>query len=494
MYNTFRAEDEKLLCIFLLNGFCAECLKPLLSIHQHFIGKRCHTSFKKEEIKNPMFTRKQLVNLILPLAGEQLLAVTIGLSDTMMVANVGEAAVSGTSIIDAINVLLIQIFSALATGGAVVAAQYIGRGDKESGCTAAKQLLYAITFLAAMVMALCLAFRTQIIYLVYGDLDAEVMKNAQIYFFFTSLSYPFLAIYNAGAALFRAMGNSKISMMVSLIDNVVHIGTNAVLIFVCGFGAMGAGIGTLFARILAAIAMLILICRPVNTIYVDHPFRFCFLPDMVFRILHIGVPNGLENGMFQIGKLIVQRVVTTFGTSAIAANAVAGSISSVANIPGNACSLALITIVGQCLGAGDYDQAQYYTKRLMRTAYISMGTMNIMLLIASKAVVGVYSLDPVASATAIQILQLFAFCSATIWIPSFFLPNALRAAGDVRFTMLTSTISMWVFRIGFCFILTQVFHLGVQGVWGAMYIDWSVRMIVFTIRYRSGKWKTKKVI
>jgi putative MATE family efflux protein len=441
-----------------------------------------------------MFTRKQLVRLILPLAGEQLLAVTIGLSDTMMVANVGEAAVSGISIIDAINILLIQIFSALATGGAVVAAQYIGRGDRKSGCTAAKQLLYVITFLATIIMIICLFWRTQIISLVYGELDPEVMKNAQVYFFFTSMSYPFLAIYNAGAALFRAMGNSNISMLVSLIDNVVHIGTNAVLIFVCGWGAMGAGVATLFARILAAVAMLILICRPVNAIYIDHPFRFCFLPDMVLRILHIGVPNGMENGMFQIGRLIVQRVVTTFGTSAIAANAVAGSISSVANIPGNACSLALITIVGQCLGAGDYDQAQHYTKRLMRTAYLSMGTLNIILLLASSAVVGVYNLDSAASTSAIQILQIFAFCSATIWIPSFVLPNALRAAGDVRFTMLTSTISMWVFRIGFCFILTHAFHFGVQGVWGAMYIDWFVRMIVFIIRYRSGKWKTKKVI
>ena len=441
-----------------------------------------------------MFTRQQLIRLILPLAGEQLLAVTIGLTDTIMVANVGEAAVSGISIIDAINVLLIQIFSALATGGAVVAAQYIGKGDRKEGCIAAKQLLYAITFLAAVAMTICLIFRIQIIHLVYGELDPEVMKNAQIYFFFTSMSFPFLAIYNAGAALFRAMGNSKISMLVSLIDNVVHIGTNAVLIYGCGWGAQGAAVATLSARILAATAMFILICRPVNLIYIDHPFRFCFLPAMVRRILHIGVPNGLENGMFQIGKLIVQRLITTFGTSAIAANAVAGSISCVANIPGNACSLTIITVVGQCLGAGDYEQAQHYTKRLMRTAYISMGTLNLILLVTSRIVVDVYNLDPIASASAIQILQIFAFCSATIWIPSFVLPNALRAAGDVRFTMLTSTISMWLFRIGFCFILTKVFHFGVQGVWGAMYIDWFVRMIVFTIRYRSGKWKTKKVI
>ena len=441
-----------------------------------------------------MFTRRQLSRLIIPLVGEQFLAVAIGLSDTIMVANVGEAAVSGISIVDSINILLIQIFTALATGGAVVAAQYIGSGNRKAACGAAKQLLYVITFLASVIMAVCLVFHTSVIRLIYGDLDPEVMRNAEAYFRFTAMSYPFLAVYNAGAALFRAMGNSKISMLVSLIDNIVHIGTDAVLIYGCGWGAEGAGIATLFARALAAVAMFLLICRPINQIFIDHPFRFTFQPRMVRRILNIGVPNGLENGMFQIGRLIVQRVVTLFGTSAIAANAVAGSISNISNIPGNAVGLALITVVGQCIGAGDYKQSSYYTKKLMRTAYLLMGTLNLLLFALAGPVVSVYNLDRSAASSAVQILWGFALCNATIWIPSFALPNALRAAGDVKFTMLTSTLSMWVFRIGFCFILTGPLHLGVLGVWYAMYIDWTVRAIVFILRYRSGKWKLKKVI
>lgn len=441
-----------------------------------------------------MFTRRQLVHLILPLVVEQFLAVTIGLTDTIMVANVGEAAVSGTSIVDAVNVLLIQVFAAMATGGAVVAAQYIGSGNRKNACDAAKQLLYVVTVLATLLMVMCLFFRTPILHLVYGDLDAEVLKNAKVYFLYTALSFPFLAVYNAGAALFRAMGNSKVSMMVSMIENVVHIGSDAVLIYGCGWGTMGAGVATLLARFLAAAAMFFLICRNSNLIYIDHPLRFCFQAGMVRKILHIGVPNGLENGMFQIGKLIVQRLITAMGTSAIAANAVAGSISSVANIPGNACSLALITVVGQCLGAGDYVQSNFYTKKLIRIAYVSMGSLNLLLLLLAGPVVGVYNLDPAAATTAVQILQMFAFCSCTIWIPSFVLPNALRAAGDVKFTMVTSILSMWVFRIGFCYVLTGVFHFGVRGVWDAMYIDWGVRMIAFLWRYRSGKWKGKKVI
>ncbi len=461
----------------------------IVSIQQ---GKRCLTRFT--DYSDKMFSKKALIHLIWPLVVEQFLAVTIGLSDTIMVSSVGEAAVSGISIVDSINVLLIQVFSALATGGAVVASQYIGSRNRKSACVAAKQLFYAITVLASGIMVVCLMYHSAILRLVYGNIDADVMRNADVYFRLTAISYPFLAIYNAGAALFRSMGNSKISMFVSLIDNIIHIGGNAVLIYGCGWGSAGAGTATLAARILAALAMFLLICNPNNLIFVEHPFRFDVKLDMIRRILHIGVPNGFENGMFQIGKLIVQRLVTTLGTSAIAANAVANSISNLSNIPGNAIGLAMITVVGQCVGAGDYDQSVFYTRRLMTASYFLMGLLNVALIFTSHPLVGVYNLDPAASASAVRILRIFALCNATIWVPSFTLPNALRAAGDVRFTMLTSMISMWVFRIGFSYIFVGALRFGVLGVWCAMFVDWSVRMVVFILRFRSGKWKRKRVI
>ncbi len=430
----------------------------------------------------------------MPLAAEQVLAVTIGLSDTIMVANVGEAAVSGISLVDSINVLLIQIFSALATGGAVIASQYIGKKSRKEACCAAKQLLYSITILASVIMAGCLFFRSPILYLIFGNIDADVMENADIYFELTAISYPFLAIYNAGAALYRSMGNSKISMLVSLIDNIIHIAGNAVLIYGFGWGAAGAGAATLAARAMAAVAMLVLICKKSNLIFIDHLFRPNIQLDMIWKILRIGIPNGLENGMFQIGKLIVQRTVTTFGTSAIAANAVCNSISGITAIPGNAVGLALITVVGQCVGAGDYKQAVYYTKRLMGTAYLAMGIMNAALFLTAGPLVGVYNLDAAASASAVQILQVFAICSATIWAPSFTLPNALRAAGDVRFTMLTSILSMWIFRIGFCYVLADWMNMGLMGTWCAMFIDWGVRTVVFVTRFHGERWKQIRVI
>lgn len=440
-----------------------------------------------------MFTRRQLVQLILPLVAEQFLAITIGLADTVMVSSVGEAAVSGISVVDAINVLLIQVFAALSTGGAVVAAQYIGSGNPRSAGAAAKQLLYVSAFFAVIIMTACLSALEPILRLVYGDLSPDVLKNALAYFQYTVLAYPFLAVYSAGAALFRAMGNSRVSMLVSLGVNIVNISLNAVFIYGCGMGAKGAAVATLISQAVAAAVITVLLCRSEGKIRVDGLFHF--RPDfsMIGRILHIGVPNGLEGGMFQIGKLIVQRQITAFGTSAIAANAVAGSVSNLANIPNNAMSLALLTVVGQCVGAGDYRQAVSYTKRFVGVTYAAQCAVCLPLFLFAGPIVGIYRLNPSSAATAALIARTFAVANAAIVIPAFTLPNALRAAGDARFTMVVSTVSMWVFRIGFSFLLIG-FGLQVLGVWYAMYIDWFVRAAVFIVRFRGSKWKTKKVI
>ena len=411
-----------------------------------------------------------------------------------MVATNGEAAVSGISLVDAINTLLLQIFAALATGGAVVASQYLGSRNREDACRSAKQLFYSTTLLATGIMVLSLVFCRQILSFVFGGIDADVMANAQTYFYLTAMSYPFMAIYNAGAALYRSMGNSRISMMVSILMNLINIAGNAILIYGFNWSVAGAGTATLLSRIVAAICMLVLIRNKENLIYVDKMFRFEFYPDMIRKILSIGVPNGLENGMFQIGKLIIQNLVTTFGTAAIAANAIANSVSSFANIPGAAIGLGLITVVGQCVGAQDYRHAVIYTKRLVTAAYLSMGVLNILLFLFAGPTVGIFNLSAEATASASRIIQYFAVFDAVVWPMSFTLPNALRAAGDARFTMATSMVSMWVFRIGFSYLLGSYFGLGLLGTWFAMFIDWTVRSIIFMIRFAGGKWKNQKVI
>ena len=440
----------------------------------------------------PLFSADALRRLIIPLVIEQFLAMTIGMADTIMVTSVGEHAVSGVSLVDNISTLLINVFSALATGGAVVAAQYLGSRDEENACSAAKQLFYAIGALSAATMAVCLLFRAPILRLVFGQLEDNVMEAAMTYFLLTAISYPLLAIYNAGAALFRAMGNSKVSMLASLLMNIVNIGLNAILIYGADIGVAGAGFGTLFSRLAGAVLMTWLICQHGHRIHIDRLLHFEFRGQLVKKILRIGVPNGLENGMFQIGKLLVLGLVTPLGTSATAANAIANSVAGVVNVPGNAISLSLITVVGQCMGAGDSKQAVRYTRKLMTIVYLAMGSLSVLLFFFATPVVGLFGLTPGAAVMAIQVLRWCAVFDLIFWPMSFSLPNALRASGDAKFTMIVSMCSMWIFRIGFSYLLVP--QIGLLGVWVAMFIDWIVRAVVFLNRFLSGRWKTKTVI
>lgn len=445
--------------------------------------------------ENPLFfSNHALVRLLVPLVIEQLLAVTIGMADTVMVTSVGEAAVSGISLVDSINILFIQVFSALASGGAIVTAQYLGRQERKNACIAAKQLLYATTALAAIIMAVALIFHRALLRLIFGNIDPAVMENAIVYFQLSAVSYPFLAVYNAGAALFRSMGNSKVSTLVSFLMNVVNIGGNAVLIYGFHWGVAGAATASLVSRAMAAVIMLVLICHKNNPIHIEKVWKPELHFDMIRRILKIGVPNGVENGMFQIGKLIVQGLVATFGTSAIAANAIANTIASFINTPGTAIQLGLTTVVGQCVGGRDYGQAVYYTRKLLWLTYGLMGVLNIAVFLVAGPLVGLFHLSAAAAADARAVLYTFTVASILIWPLSFSLPNALRAAGDARFTMIVSMVSMWVFRIGFSYLLGGAAKMGLMGVWVAMYIDWLVRSIVFTIRFARGKWKELRVI
>ena len=442
----------------------------------------------------PMFTRQALLRLFIPLVIEQTLAITIGMADTVMVTSVGEAAVSGISLVDSINVLLIQVFAALATGGAIIAAQYIGRKDKENGCAAAKQLLYSTTLLALLLMGVALIFNRPILHGVFGNIDAEVMANAETYFWLSAVSYPFLAVYNGGAALFRAMGNSRVSLFTSLLMNMVNISGNALLIYGFRWGVAGAGTATLLSRALGAVIMMVLIVKPTNVIYVKKPFKPELHLAMVKNILRLAVPNGMENGMFQVGKLIVQGLISSFGTAAIAANAIGNSLASMANIPGAAMGLGLVTVVGQCVGARDYVQAEKYTKKIMAVTYLSLGAFNVILFLTVEPMVGLFHLSEEAARQAVEILRLFNVFALIFWPASFTLPNALRAAGDARFTMTVSMLSMWIFRVGFSYILGQYLHMELVGVWLAMIIDWIVRSAVFLFRYVRGRWKAIRVI
>ena len=443
----------------------------------------------------PLFPRQALVALLLPLIAEQALSVTIGLADTLMVSSVGEAAVSGVSLVDSFNTLMIQIMSALATGGAVVTSQYIGHREPKNAKAAAAQILFVLSSFSLVVAAVVVVGRHAILRGIFGSIDADVMRYAETYFLLSALSYPFIGLYNAGAALFRAQGNSKISMLSSLVMNVVNIGGNAVLIFGFGMGVMGAALASLISRAVACFAVLSLLQKPACPLRVEG--LQALKPDggLIRRILRVGIPAGIENGMFQIGKLSVSSLTSTLGTAAIAANAVANTTTTFLNIPANAVGMAALTVVGQCLGAGEKEQAVYYSRRLLLTAYCGAWIMNISaFLFANKFAISLFHLSPEAQAMALEVMIWFNIVSLFFWPSSFTLPNILRAAGDARFTMSVSIFSMWAFRVGFCYLMVLAFHGGLLSIWTGMFLDWVFRSLCFFVRFVRGRWMEQNVI
>ena len=451
-----------------------------------------------------LFDRQSLKKLIIPLIVEQFLSISMGLIDTLMVSSCGEAAVSGVSLVDSISVLLIQILSALATGGAVVCSQYIGKKMPKRARLSAGQLMFIMIVTSGAVMLLVLCSYRQLLRLIFGQIDADVMAAAETYFIISAISYPFLGLYNAGAALFRSVGNSRVSMYTSLVMNLINITGNAILIFGFGQGVFGAAVATLIGRVVAAIVILSLLGRKKKDTDTEdedevNPLRLTWSDlrpqrDVIARILKIGVPSGVENGMFQVGKLLVSSLTATFGTAAIAANAVASNVAGFANIPGNAMGLAMVTVIGRCIGAGEKEQAKRYSKKLLWLAYLGIWFANVVMVVFVHPIVSLFSLSAEATAIAKQLLITFAICASCIWPLSFTLPNTLRAAGDAKYTMGVSVFSMWVFRVFSSYFFAGTMGLGVLGVWIGMYVDWLFRTILFVIRYLRGKWLNKRVV
>ena len=449
---------------------------------------------QKQDRSHYLFSNRELANLIGPLVIEQLLAVFVGMADSIMVANVGEAAVSGVSLVDNIMILIINIFAALATGGAVVAGQYIGRKDEKSACKAATQLVWFVSLSAVAIMILVYFGKDIILNQVFGHITAEVKGHADIYLLIVTASIPFIALYNGGAAIFRAMGNSQVSMRVSLLMNAINVTGNAILVFGLRIGTAGVAIPTLISRMVAAIVITVLLCNQTRILHIERTLKIRFDGRMIRKILAIGVPNGLENSLFQLGKILVLSLVSTFGTYAIAANAVSNAIALFQILPGMAISLAITTVISQCVGANDYEQVHYYLKKLLAIIYVAMVGTVALIFLALPLILKAYNLSDQTAAAATNIIHFHGISAMIIWPLSFALPAAYRAAGDAKACMYTSIVSMWIFRIGFSYLVGKYMGLGVFGVWVAMVIDWVVRAICFVIRYFNGKWKHGAIV
>lgn len=444
----------------------------------------------KEKTQGTLYSNAELTRLILPLIMEQFLAILVGMLDTVMISGVGEAAVSGVSLVDNINILVINIFSALATGGAVVAGHALGQKNRDQAGQSAWQMVLFLLYTSAVTTIVLVGGHTVILRAVFGQVEGAVMESAATYLIFTGLSICPLALYNGCAALFRAMGDSRTTMYISLLMNLINLVGNAILIFLCNMGVAGAAIATLVARTVAAALIFKLMLdekREVNfkgrlTLRVDF--------SLVKRILYIGVPNGLENSLFQLGKILLLSLVSTFGTSAIAANAVCGTITNFNILPGMAIGMALLSVSSVCIGAGEIGQVRYYTRKMMRLTWLAMSCVSLIMMAGAPLFLKIYHLTPETTTLALQVIRFHAVMCMISWVPSFSLPNTLRAAGDVVWTMLIAIISMWTFRIITAYIFSHAFHLGLIGIWIAMTIDWTFRAVCYTLRYRGGKWET----
>ncbi len=439
--------------------------------------------------KGYLFDDNGLRHLIGPLIVEQCLAISVGLFDSVMVASVGQAAVSAVSLIDNIMVLLINIFTALATGGAIVAGQYLGQRRAEEGRRATEQMFLVCLVLSVAVTALVYLGKGFILHVVFGRIEADVMSNCNTYLMIVAASTPFIALYNAGAAVYRAMGNSKTPMLLSLFTNGVNLTGNAILLYGLKWGIEGAAIPTLISRVATAIWMLALMKRKDKELHVEHVIRIRPNLPVIWRILRIGVPYGLENGMFQLGKIMLLSLITAFGTASIAANAVANTVTNFVILGGMAISYALSAVSAQCVGARDYVQVRYYTRKLLRYSYASVWAFNIVICLALPLIFAVYQLPEETAAIAREIILFHGLGAMTVWPLAFNLPNTLRASSDAAYCMVVSLLSMWICRIGLSYVFANGMGMGVLGVWVAMCLDWVVRAFFFSLRYRGERWQ-----
>ena len=441
-----------------------------------------------------IFTNQMLRSLLIPVIFEQVLNSLMGTVDTMMVSNVGSAAISAVSLVDSINVLVIQAFSALAAGGAIICSQYIGQKNHEMANKSARQVLFIITAISVAVTILCLIFRIPLLQFIFGKVEADVMTASRTYFFYTAISFPFIALYDAGASIFRSQGNTRGPMTVSVISNVINIGGNAVLIWVFHMGVAGAAIATLASRIFCAVVVLWQLRLNRQPIVVKNYYQIRPDGKMIGRILSLGIPSGVENSMFQLGKLSIQSSVSTLGTIAIAAQAMTNILENLNGIAAIGVGIGLMTVVGQCLGAGRKDEAIYYIKKLSIIAEIIIIASCLLVFALTIPITKLGGMEPQSAQMCFHMVTWITIVKPIVWVMAFVPAYGLRAAGDVKFSMLTSCITMWAFRFCLCVYLIRFRGFGPMAVWIGMFTDWTVRGIVFSLRFRSRKWLNHKVV
>ncbi|WP_458454450.1 MATE family efflux transporter [Methanobrevibacter sp.] len=441
-----------------------------------------------------LYTNKALLYLFLPLLVEYALEFFVGLADSIMVASLGEAAISGVSLVDFLMQFLIFSFSALATGGAVVAGQYLGDKQLDMAQNSATQLVWFSTILSTLLMIAVVILRHVLISVLFGHIEADVWHNADVYLYIVALSIPFMAIYNAGAAIFRTTNNATLPMKVMLVCDVLNVIGNAYCIYFLGWDVTGVAVPTVISRVLAALVILYFVADENYQLHIKRTFKHRFDRLMLKKVLQVGIPYGIENGLFQLGRILILSLVSTFGTIAIAANSVGYAIGIFSVLPGFAINLGLTAIISNCVGANDYEQARYYNKKCLALVFMSHFAINMVIFAIFPSVLGIYNLSAQTAQMATEMVFWHGIFAIIIWPLSFTIPATFRGAGDSKTVMYISLIVMFTCRIALAYVIADWMGVGVFGTWIAMFVDWYVRAGIYIYRYFSNKWTEYRVV
>ena len=441
-----------------------------------------------------LYTNRALLALFIPLLIEYSLEFLVGFADSVMVASLGEAAISGVSLVDFLVQLLIFSFSALGTGGAVVAGQYLGNKQFKEAQNSATQLIWFSSILSVVLMVIVIILRNVLIGVLFGHIEADVWANADVYLYFMALSIPFLAIYNAGAAIFRTTNNAALPMQILFICDILNVIGNAICIYYLGWDVRGVAIPTVIARALAAILIVYFIVDEDYKLHIKKTLKHKFDLDILRKVLQVGIPYGVENGLFQLGRVLVLSIVSTFGTMAIAANSVGYAIGIFSVLPGFAINLGLTAVISRCVGANDYDQARYYNRKCLILVFVCHIIVNAVIFASLPFILNVYSLSAQTARMTSEMVIWHGIFAIIIWPLAFTLPSTFRGAGDSKSVMYISLIVMFTCRIALSYVIADWMGIGVFGTWIAMFIDWYVRAAIYVYRYFSNKWTEYRVV
>lgn len=441
-----------------------------------------------------MFSNKALRDMIVPLFIEQFLLLFVGIADTFLVSFSSEADVSGVSLVTSFNTVLIFLFTALASGGAVIISQYIGSSQEKTASRTAGQLLMISTVLSVGMMVLIVVFRQPLLRLLFGKIESEVMAACNIYLLITTFSLPALAVYDAGAALCRSIGKTNVTMYISIAANVVNVVGNCVGVFALKMGAAGVAYPSLISRVLSAAAVTVYCFSRKNSVRYRMADVFCWDGGLLKKIMGIALPNGVENGVHQLVKVALSSMVALFGTYQIAANGVAQSIWSLAAIMGLAMTPVYTTVIGQCMGAGDVAAANLYFRKLNRITLVLSILWNALIFAITPLIVRYSAISPEAKDLVIWLVLINNIFNGLAYPFAGSLGSGLRAAGDVRFTMIVSITLTVAARLLFSALFGLWLGWGVIGVAIGMSMDLVFRGVIFIWRYRSQKWTQFRLI